>query len=367
MTPDTPRKRVSEFPQSWRRSRNAVVGAGILQWLGFSITGPFIPLYVQELIGTSDVSQVALWSGLSVAISPLIASTVMVPIWGTLADRIGTRSLAILTLLNAAGLALLAATVRNPQILFLQRVGVGFLVTYGLLVAPMASLSSPREHLVSTMGRLQTSRLGSGAIGPALGGILVDLLGMRLVYVITTGMFLGGAFWIWIRYYPRYERNHSAPPSAAPIRYLALIRNPVILLLAALIAGAQFVPASLLLITPLYINKLTGNIGSVGTMAGLIISSGTLAMALTSLASGQIRAPRWRALVIVGSLSIGVVGCLALVLVSTLIGFAVAYVMIGAASGMVIPLSLGLGGLRSPANIQGRFFFKLFGCWTGFF
>lgn len=324
-----------------------------MQWLAFGMTGSFIPLYVQELMDTPSLSQAAIWSGLAVAVSPLIAAT-MAPFWGTLADRKGIRSVAVFTLLTAAGLALFGALARSPHELLLQRLGVGFLSAYGLLVAPMASLSSPREHLVSTMGQLQTSRVASGAIGPALGGILLDLLGMRLVYIITAVFFLGGAIWIRFGYCADSKTTTIDPSRADPIQYRALFRSPVILLLGGLIMGAQFVPVSLNLMAPLYIEYLDGGIGSVGTTSGLVISLGSLAMALTSLGSGQIRTAQWRALAIGSSFVIGAIGCLALAATPTVFGFTTAFMMIGAASGLVITLALSVGGLRAPANIQGR-------------
>jgi len=352
MTAEEPGESAPDFPVNWRSSKNAVIGAGILQWLGFGLTGPFMPLYVQELVGASGAS-VAIWSGLSVAVSPIIASTIA-PVWGSLADRVGTRRLAILTLFNAAGLAVLGALVRTPQELFLQRLGIGFLVTYGLLVAPMGSLASPREHVVSTMGQLQTSRIGSSAVGPALGGVLVDLFGLRRVYGISAAFFLVGAFLIWRYYHPVTKNVKPDLLAEAPVRYTALIRNPFVLVLAGLIMGAQFVPAGLRLMTPLYIDSLAGGIGSVGTTSGFIIASGTLAMALASLVSGQIHSTHRRALVVVGSPALAVIGCLALVVTPNVVGFAIAYMMVGATAGLVITLSLALGGLRSPDHVQGR-------------
>ena len=50
---------------------------------------PFLPLYFQQL-GVTDVGEIALWSGLSLGVTPAVTA-LMAPFWGRLADRVGRK------------------------------------------------------------------------------------------------------------------------------------------------------------------------------------------------------------------------------------------------------------------------------------
>ena len=72
----------------WRRNL-------LISWVGcfftgasFSLVMPFIPLYIEQL-GTPK-NQIELFSGLAISVTAL-ASAIVAPIWGNLADRKGRR------------------------------------------------------------------------------------------------------------------------------------------------------------------------------------------------------------------------------------------------------------------------------------
>ena len=50
---------------------------------------PFLPLYFQQL-GVQDVGEIALWSGLSLGVTPALTA-LLSPFWGRLADRFGRK------------------------------------------------------------------------------------------------------------------------------------------------------------------------------------------------------------------------------------------------------------------------------------
>ena len=66
-----------------------VLFGAVLVFGGFTLVMSFLPLYLREL-GITDVARNALWSGVLIAITPLMAS-VMGPLWGSLADRYGLK------------------------------------------------------------------------------------------------------------------------------------------------------------------------------------------------------------------------------------------------------------------------------------
>ena len=50
---------------------------------------PFLPLYFQ-LLGVRDVGEIAMWSGLSLGVTPALTA-LLSPFWGRLADRYGRK------------------------------------------------------------------------------------------------------------------------------------------------------------------------------------------------------------------------------------------------------------------------------------
>ena len=90
---------------SWRKNLFAVTAATFIGFTGFTLVMPFLPLYFQQL-GVTDVGEIALWSGLSLGVTPAITA-LMSPLWGRLADRFGRkimieRSLASFIIVMAA-------------------------------------------------------------------------------------------------------------------------------------------------------------------------------------------------------------------------------------------------------------------------
>ena len=59
---------------------------------GFTLVMPFLPLFIRQL-GVTDVGEIALWTGLSLGITPALTA-LLSPFWGRLADRFGRRLMA---------------------------------------------------------------------------------------------------------------------------------------------------------------------------------------------------------------------------------------------------------------------------------
>src|SRR3954452_432956 len=74
---------------SYRRNLLAVTAASFIGFMGFTLVMPFLPLYFNEL-GLRDVGRVAMWSGLSLGVTPAMTA-LLSPFWGRLADRFGRK------------------------------------------------------------------------------------------------------------------------------------------------------------------------------------------------------------------------------------------------------------------------------------
>ena len=76
---------------SWKRNQAAITAAAFVGFTGFTLVMPFLPLYFREL-GVTDVGDIALWTGMTLGVSPAIAA-LTAPLWGRVGDRFGNKLL----------------------------------------------------------------------------------------------------------------------------------------------------------------------------------------------------------------------------------------------------------------------------------
>jgi MFS family permease len=165
-----------------------------LDMVGYGIVIPLLPLYVSRM-GASALTVGLILTSFSVA--QLIAT----PLLGRLSDRIGRRSIILVSLVgNAASMLLFAyATDKNLLWLFFaSRILAG--ATAGNLSACQAAIAdvTARTERAAAMGRLGAG-IGLGiVVGPAVGGLLSDHLwlppvaaaAMAVLDVIVTAIFM---------------------------------------------------------------------------------------------------------------------------------------------------------------------------------
>ena len=79
----------------WRRNQVAVTLAAFIGFTGFTLVMPFLPLYFEQL-GVHDLGDVAIWSGISLGVTPAITAA-MAPVWARVADRYGRKPVLLIS------------------------------------------------------------------------------------------------------------------------------------------------------------------------------------------------------------------------------------------------------------------------------
>jgi DHA1 family tetracycline resistance protein-like MFS transporter len=139
-----------------------------LDLVGFGIIIPFLAYYV-ESFGANATTVGLLMSCYS------LAQFVFAPIWGRISDRVGRRPILLLGLAGSvAGFAMFGLA-QTLFVLFIGRAVMGiFGATIPTAQAAVADVTSP-ENRARGMGLIGAA-IGLGFIlGPAIGGVLVDL------------------------------------------------------------------------------------------------------------------------------------------------------------------------------------------------
>lgn len=143
---------------------------------------PFISVFVEEL-GTPK-NQVEFYAGLAVSTTAL-ASAIMSPIWGSLADRYGRKSMMVrassVMVLTMGGLAF----VPNSFWLIVLRILTGVFAGYVPNSTALIASQVPKEKTGYALGTLSTGLVAGTLIGPLLGGFLAEVVGMHWVFLIV--------------------------------------------------------------------------------------------------------------------------------------------------------------------------------------
>ena len=160
-----------------------------IAWIGtfftgasFSIVMPFMALYVEEL-GVKG-AMVEWYAGLSVALSAL-ASALISPVWGRLADRYGRKPMMIrasmVMTFTMGGLAF----VPNVFWMLFLRILNGLFAGYVPNATTLIASQAPQQRSGYALGTLSTGLTAGVLIGPLLGGALSEAFGMRGTFLLV--------------------------------------------------------------------------------------------------------------------------------------------------------------------------------------
>lgn len=158
-----------ELTRRRRRVAEAIIFATILiDFVGFSILIPVLPLYGQQL-GASELE-----IGLMLALYSL-GLVLFLPVWGWISDRIGRRPVLLICLLGTAtSFALLSIATTIPEIYLARALGGFFGASIGTAQAYMTDITN-RDDRARGMGIIGGA-FGIGfVVGNALGGGLAML------------------------------------------------------------------------------------------------------------------------------------------------------------------------------------------------
>ena len=168
----------------WRRNLYVIWLVTFASLAGGHLAMPFLPLFIQQDLGVSDLGQAAIWSGLANAASGLAMAT-MAPIWGSLADRHGRKPMLVRAQFGMGAANVVSAFVGAPwQLVGVRAVQGMFSGVVGASRALVAT-SVPRERVPYAMGLIQSAIFLGQTLGPTIGGIVASVFGFRATLIGT--------------------------------------------------------------------------------------------------------------------------------------------------------------------------------------
>ena len=246
---------------------------------------PFLPMYLTMELGVSQ-ADVNIWSGIVFSASFLV-SAIMAPIWGKMADTKGKRIMAMRASFLLSISYFLGGIVQSPEQLTLMRLFQGFASGLWPMDLAIMTLYAPPSRLGFCLGIMQGTLTAGGVVGPLLGGILAEAVGMRYSFFLAAAALFTNflIFTFIIKEPPTPAKTEAAKEDIPDATECSPWRMP---LLRNMLLCGTLVQMVILILQPVlttYVAKLAGPLPNIVFVAGLVFSLGGIA--------GAMAAPVW--------------------------------------------------------------------------
>ena len=321
---------------------------------GFSFAFPFLSIFLSKDLGVHAGRDLYLWTAASASASGL-ALAVASPIWGVLGDRFGRKPMLVRSMLGGAITVGLIYFVQTPEQLlvlrFLQGASSGTVAAATALVAA----ETPRSRVGWALGVVTSAIALGGAIGPVIGGLAGEFLGLRFVFLLGGFALLAAVvpvLWI-VRESPLRAKSGPRLGTLAVIGQRPGLKRSLGVLIGAqgLISVCNAATQQLVVLRLLEMlsSGVTAVSGLAFGLAGVASSASAIGYTRVTRRLGYVRtAAAAAALVAVAVALIGVSPSVAIVVLA--VG------MNGLFSGVVLPATASMIGLETPPEAQSTVF-----------
>lgn len=228
-----------------------------------------MPIYIEKL--GAPKNKIELYSGLAISISAL-ASGLVAPIWGRLADQKGRKIMMIrasfVMTFTMGGLAF----VPNVTWLLILRLLNGLFAGYIPNATALIASQTPREKSGFALGTLSTGMVGGTLLGPSLGGLLAQQFGIENVFLITGAMLLIVFVLTIVKINEKFEPVNKKDLLSTREIFSAIEHKNILIGLFITSLIIQVAVQSIAPILTLYIRELTGNSANLLLISGVIVS-----------------------------------------------------------------------------------------------
>ncbi|MBI4494100.1 MAG: MFS transporter [Chloroflexi bacterium] len=338
----------SPNPLAWPAALALFFAASFIEAVGVAHVLAFAPLYLQQL-GAAP-GEVPYWTGL-VSSGAFVVGLPLVPFWGVWAEKYSRKLIIARSAYVEALVFLLVGLSRSPLELAGAMLLSGFqLGNTGVMYAALTAMT-PRQRVGFALSVLGVASTLGFALGPALGGLLADSVGLRPLYVADAALSLGSGLAVTLLF---REARASGPAMGSVWRMAweavsGIVRVPVTRLvflayLMALLGRFMASPFLPLLVQDLY----TGE--SVATVVGMVVGGTAVAGAVLSPLAGVLGDRLGYARVLGWSVAAGALASAGLALAPTLWALALAALLVGAALSAAAAMCTALLATTTPAE-----------------
>jgi len=325
--------------------------------LGGGLVFPFLSLYLRQKLGAPMTTVGVIASVWSLAAFPGQLAG------GELADRVGRRTMMVLSLLASGATTLGFGLVGTlPAFLALALVAGLTNSAYGPAAGAMvADLVEPQER-ARAYGLLRITNNFGFAVGPALGGLIAGKSYLLLFTLSALASLAYGAIVFWGTYETKPRDAHLlAQAREGPGGFLHVLRNGPFLLFCALAVMAELPYSQMTMILPVHMKE---DFGLAERSFGWVMTTnaGLVALLQYSVSRWAERRPRLRMMAL-GAALYGL-GVGSVVLARGFPWFVASMVLVTFGEMISVPIANAVAADLAPPDLRGRYmaFFGL--TWT---
>ncbi len=339
---------------SWQRNVFAIATASFVGFTGFTLVMPFLPLFLQQL-GVRDVGEVAMWSGVSLGVTPAMTA-LLAPAWGRLSDRFGRKIMVERSLVSFICLMAGMAYATKAWHIFALRAVQGLFAGYGGIALTMAAESAPPDRTAYAIGTVQTAQRLGPALGPIIGGLVAQIVGLRRAFLVTSVFYVVALLIVFFLYDERLGHPHHRSRDQQPVRFRSVLAFENFVLLMAVVFGLQIVDRSYGPILPLYVAELGTPADRVPLVAGVLFSTAAAAGAFGNQLCARLLRSRTPRSIISGAAGLGAAGALVFLLAPRTLWLFAGTPVLGVALGLATTTAYTAASGVMPAQARGAGF-----------
>jgi DHA1 family multidrug resistance protein-like MFS transporter len=321
----------------------------MVEGLGVSQIFAFAPLYLKQMgvLEPDRLRFVGLFGSLI-----FVVGAPLVPLWGVWADKYSRKAVIVRSALVEAVVFTGVALSREPWQLAASMLLVGFqLGNTGVMLATIRDVA-PRPRLGTIIALFGASGPVGFAVGPVLGGIIVDGLGLPLpvVFWVSAGLSVATALAVGLG--SREIRPEVVPQGRAVDLAFGAVRgvlsDPIVRRIFAIFGVAFLATQMSRPYIPVLVERANGS--DVGLTSAIALVTGTAALvgALVSPLGGWIGDRIGFRRVLVGALAAGGAAALLMPLAPTVTILALVAVAVAGSSAAVSAMVFGLLATEIP-------------------
>lgn len=264
----------------------------IVCWFGMFVTGlgmsqiaPILPLYIKQL-GVDNAESVAQLSGIAFGIT-FIISAVFSPIWGKAADVYGRKPMLLRASLGMAVVIGCMGFAHHVSVLIALRLLQGVITGYGTACTTLIATQTDQEHAGFALGTLSTANIAGSLLGPMLGGVIAENMGLQNSFFFTGIMMLIAFMTTLLFVKESFVREHKKSLSMKEVWSMIPEKSLTVVLFVTFFV----LTVALYSIEPVitvYITQLSGPSSHIAMLAGLTFSASGLANILAAPRLGKL-------------------------------------------------------------------------------
>ena len=253
---------------NWKHNLYVLWFGNFMTGMGFSMTMPFMPLFVKSL-GHFDTWTLNILSGVAFSIT-FLAKAIISPYWGKLADQYGRKLMCLRSSLGMTITITACGFVPGVGSLIVLRAIQGLFSGYINNANAIVAASAPMEVNGKAMGTLATGNVVGTLLGPLIGGVLAEAYGYRTSFYVVGAMmavvFFVTLFFVHEEFTP-IKREEMMPMKQVfhEMKYPKLIWGLFITTLVIQAANMSVTPILSLLVSDLLHHR-----GRVALVSGII-------------------------------------------------------------------------------------------------